>query len=103
MQITGGNRSCRRDAQVQVDMRVHAEQQMLQHEGPPLIGDAKGVRPCGGRRFPDAVRLDCLQIPVGKDHVQSLHPVTIVENVVGDAFADLERDLAVKRCEVSEL
>ncbi len=83
-------------------MRVHAQQQVLQHDGPPLVGDLECVGPRRRRLAASAVGLVRLQVAVGEEHVESLHARAVVELAALDRLLHRDGDLTVECREVAE-
>ena len=84
--------------QIEIDMGVHPQQQVLQHDGPIAVGSGQGRLPAFADRLSVAKPLVSLQVTSGKDHHQPPHAFAVIEKTAGfDAALHFGGDLAVER------
>jgi protease-4 len=90
------------DPEVQIDVRVHPEQQVLKHDRPPTLAGGERRLPRFAGSLTAPVLVEGLQVAIGKGHVQPFHPRTVVEEPILNARAHVEGDVTIQRREVAE-
>src|SRR5687768_1286473 len=97
--LLGGN------AEVEIDVRVHAGEHVLHEDRSRKQGAIEGHAPAVGEKW----ELRRMKVPVqrrevaaGENDVEPLHPRAVIEEVIADSVADGDRDPLVERREISE-
>ena len=85
MDSFSGAGTCSCNPQVEINMRIHGQQQMLQHDGPPALGGFKGNLPRSGRRDIFLILLKGLKIAIGKNYIQALHACAVLKRAFIDS------------------
>jgi hypothetical protein len=92
----------RRDPEVEIDVRVHSEQEMLHdHDAAARPRGERGA-PRVGWRETAAVQVEGVQIAVGEHDIQSLHSRPVLEPAGGDSVFDGGRHGAIQYREEPE-
>ena len=90
------------DAEVEIDMRVHAHEQLLEDQRPPAHGRVEGHAPAPTRRPAEAELRQRRQVTICEGDIEPLHARPVVEAARRDAFLHPDRHPTIERREVSQ-
>jgi len=90
------------NAEIEIDVRVDANQQLLHHDWIPARRGVKRHLPAQRRLLPSAELFKRLEITIGEVHVQPFHARAILEPSAGDAVFHGARHAAIQRGEVAQ-
>src|SRR5437879_1764802 len=100
--LSAGRDCLRCDAQIEVDVSVHAGEKMLEDDRFPGGGQLKSDEPALAQRLSTAKAAECREIAIGECYIEFLHARAIFKRTGCNAFLHFHSYVAIKRGEKAE-
>ena len=101
-ELGGGGPLSGGDAKVEVDVRVYAEQEVLEDQWPPPLGGLEHSGLGSGRPRLRAPCLQRIEVALGEGNVQPQHPGIILKLAALDGRVDSRSDVPIEGHKVPE-